>query len=226
MNLSFVLVHPAVSENIGSTARAIKVMGYNDLRIVNGADHLNKHALMLAHGSHDILEQALTFNTLQEAISDHDVVIGTSAKSRNSIVKSIDISTLKTNIMQDFADSKIAIVFGCEESGLSNEDLQMCHLVSHIPLATTFPSLNLSQAVMLYAYELSSIKATNDTNIRNIVPEQNQLAAIDNKLKKVFTKLNIEHNVSLCGKIRQKVLHMNYDNIQLVHSVANKTLDL
>ena len=82
MNISFILVEPAVPENIGAAARAIKTMGFNDLRLVNPCDHLDMRAKMLAHASHEILENAKIFTNLSDAIADLDFTIATSAKQR------------------------------------------------------------------------------------------------------------------------------------------------
>ena len=82
MEVSFILVEPAGPENVGAAARAIKTMGFDDLRLVNPCDHLDMKARMLAHASNDILENAKVYQSFEEAIKDIDFVFATSAKQR------------------------------------------------------------------------------------------------------------------------------------------------
>jgi tRNA/rRNA methyltransferase len=118
MNISFILVEPAVPENVGAAARAIKTMGFTDLRLVNPCNHLDMKAKMLAHASHDILENAKIYPILSEAIADLDFVIATSAKQRW-----VKLDIIPSNQIHKFLEekensiSRIGIVFGREESG-------------------------------------------------------------------------------------------------------------
>ena len=82
MKISFVLVEPATPGNIGSATRALKTMGFESLLLVNPCDHLSNEARKLAYGSHDLLESAKVFNSLEEAIDNMDLVIATTAKKR------------------------------------------------------------------------------------------------------------------------------------------------
>ncbi len=82
MKICIILNHPTTPENIGAAARALKTMGFSDLRLVDPCDHLSDRAHWLAHGSEDILESAQVFNSITAAISDIDFLIGTSAKKR------------------------------------------------------------------------------------------------------------------------------------------------
>ena len=158
MEFYFILVEPSVPGNIGSAARAIKIMGFRHLWLVKPCDHLDKEAIKMAHGSTDILKTARIFESLQEALSNIDLVIGTSAKKRTAHEDYIDCSLLPEIILKkgNSIDSS-AIVFGREESGLTNDELKKCDIVTHIPMITEYPSANLAQAVMIYAYILSGL---------------------------------------------------------------------
>jgi len=152
----FVLVSPAVPANVGAAARAIKTMGFKQLRLVRPCDYLSPPARLLAHASGDILENAGVYGQLEEALSDVSLSVATTAKRRNVGQKKV----YSRDIAGFIADKgktlhRVAIVFGGEESGLTNEETRLCHVVSKIPLAAPYPSLNLAQAVMVYAYELS-----------------------------------------------------------------------
>ena len=158
MDIRFVLVAPAVAGNVGASARALKTMGFRGLRLVGSELHRQEEALWTAHGSRDILENAEVFASLREALADRDFVIATTARRRGLRHEYHPAGTLEEMIRRKGgAALRPALVFGPEESGLSNADLQLCDCLSSIPLAAPQPSLNLSQAVMLYAYLLSPL---------------------------------------------------------------------
>ncbi len=160
MEIIFILSHPAVEENIGAAARAIKTMGFKHLRLVSPADYLSVNARKLAHGSLDILERARCFETTEEAVSDLDYLIGTTAKRRNIRQEYVPAGDLQTFLgSREKMIRQTGILFGSEESGLSNAEIALCDILSYIPLAAPWPSLNLAQAVMLYSWELSSLQA-------------------------------------------------------------------
>lgn len=153
-NLVFVLVEPARPENVGAAARAIKTMGFNELRIVGGCD-LAPEAYWLAHQSQEILDQARRFPSLDAALQDVDFSIATGARRRRvrdrylSPEESITQLAAKAGHVQ-----RAAFVFGRESSGLTGEEIARCDACSTVPMVATQPSLNLAQAVMLYAWEL------------------------------------------------------------------------
>jgi len=156
MNFYFILVEPLLPENIGSCARAMKTMGFTNLRVVNSKRHFNERAAWLAHGSVDILRGAELFSTLNEAVKDIDIIIGTTARIRRikkhylAPEEVAEILKQKLRIV-----TSVGIVFGREDRGLLNREIELCDVVSHIPMKQKFPSLNLAQAVMIYAYALS-----------------------------------------------------------------------
>ena len=158
MKIVFILVEPAVPENVGAAARAFKTMGFNDLRLVNPCDYLSVDARKLAHASNDILENASVYNTLEEALHDIDFAFATSARDRW-----IKLDIIDSHEMPKFIEGKgdtisnVAVVFGREESGLTNHEINLCQRVTTIPLKTKYPSLNPAQSVMVYAYILSGI---------------------------------------------------------------------
>ena len=158
MEYHFILSPPALSENIGAAARAIKTMGFSSLRLISPAGHLTMNARKLAHGSTDILEKAQVFDNTPDALAGLDLVIGTTAKKRNIRQEYIPVRELSAFIEEKSNTAgSVGILFGGEESGLSNEEIGMCDILSYIPIAAPFPSLNLAQAVMVYAYELTGV---------------------------------------------------------------------
>jgi len=133
MDLYFILVKPAVPGNIGAAARAINTMGYSRLRLVAPGDYLGQEARMLAHASEEILESAQVYERLKEAIADLDLTVATTAKTRDARVAYFTASEIPGVIRaKGHAVNKIGLVFGREESGLTNDEIRSCDLVSSI----------------------------------------------------------------------------------------------
>lgn len=150
-NLHFVLVEPQSPGNIGSVARALKTSGFEKLILVNPCPLDQPELRMLAHRSLDIVENAHIVSTFEEAVSDKKLVIGTTMRSRSFKFPLFSPEEICEKILSA-ANQPLAIVFGTEKNGLSNEQLLQCHLHSSVPTATQNPSLNLAQAVLVYAH--------------------------------------------------------------------------
>ena len=152
-----VLVNPARPENIGFICRAMKTNGFDRLFIVGKEiDLFETNARKTAYAAHDVLEKVVWFDSMKEAAGRFDMLVGTTAKSRTVRKDTLNVDKVG-ELLTDKGDSisSAALVFGSEESGLSAADLAYCDVVSTIPLATSYPSLNLSQAVLIYLYEAS-----------------------------------------------------------------------
>lgn len=225
MQITFVLVEPAVPANVGAAARAIKTMGFRSLHLVNPCNHLSEEAIMLAHGSFDVLSQAGIFHSLTDAVSGVDLVIGTTAKKRRYRFDYHPAGQLPTILNgKGNAIQKVALVFGREESGLHGEELEACHLLSTIPLADSYPSLNLSQAVMLYAYVLSPFA------IARIQPEpqprnEEGFRALLQKSESVLNDLGFNPGSTLYQRIMDRLILLGEDDIHLLHSICSAYLE-
>ena len=153
MDIVFVLVEPARGENIGAAARAIKTMGFEELRLVNPGDMTSAH--WVAHHSQDVLGQASHYPTLAAALKDVDLSIASTARRRLQKDRYVDADQCAALLAEKASSLKrAALVFGREASGLTGEEVDQCDLATRIPLAQAQPSLNLAQAVMVYAWEL------------------------------------------------------------------------
>ncbi len=150
-----VLVEPTLPENVGSVARAMNNMGVEALRLVNPCDYRSDAAKCLAAHSSEILENAVCFSSLEEAIADASFVIGTTARARDRFATLVDLPQLPALIPS--GAGSIALVFGRESSGLTNQELACCHQLVCIPTFGQTKSLNLAQAVMVVLYELSRV---------------------------------------------------------------------
>lgn len=226
LKISFILVEPAVPGNVGAAARAIKTMGFSDLRLVNPCDHLNQEARLLAHASSEILEKALVFRSLQEALADIDFSVATSAKRRNvkeDIILSYDLPAFIRK--KGEAIKHVAVVFGREESGLTNEEISLCHRISKVPLQTYYPSLNLAQTVMIYAYELSEFSITGLKQKKHHPAGEASLQAMLERTELLLNHLDLGPNRLIHGRILERLTELGRDDINLIHSVTGKLLE-
>ncbi len=215
----FILVDAAREENIGAAARAIKTMGISKLCLVNPvADHLGERARATAHGSNDILEKALIFRKLPDAIAGIDLVIGSTAKKRSVAETYYPVENLPKIILdKEDAIKNVAIVFGGEESGLSNEQLAQCHLLSTIPMYRKYPSLNLAQSVMVYATYLSKVTLTWKKKTLH-PPVESELPIIRNKARQILADVDMQPENLIYPRIMERLMLMKKDDINLFHS--------
>lgn len=151
-HLRIVLVETTHPGNIGATARAMKNMGLSDLALVAPKIFPSSEAVARASGADDILEQARVCNDLQEAIADCSLIIGASARLRSIAWPQLDPDECARLVTR--SPTRTAILFGREHSGLTNEELERCHYLLHIPCNPEFSSLNVAAAVQIVAYEL------------------------------------------------------------------------
>ena len=158
MQLAFVLVEPKVPENVGAAARALCTMGFGELWLVNSDLHTRPEAHWLAHGSDHILDNARIFPDLASVRNSVDLLMATSAKPRHNRQDWHPPGQLRS-VLADKGEAvaTAALVFGREDRGLANDELALCDLLTGIPMKVSYPSLNLAQSVMLYAWELSGL---------------------------------------------------------------------
>ena len=152
--IQIVLVETSHSGNIGSTARAMKTMGLSYLRLISPKQEIDEQAIALAAGAKDVLEQAQVFNSFDQAIADCQLVIGTSARLRHLQSSLIEPRACGELTIQRAKQGKVAIVFGRERVGLTNEELLKCHYHLNVPTNAEYGSLNLAMAVQLVSYEV------------------------------------------------------------------------
>lgn len=152
-NIRVVLVGTSHPGNIGSTARAMKTMGLSNLYLAEPRAEPDGQSIALAAGASDILKHLTRVDSLQEAIADCSLVIATSARSRTLDWPMLDPREAGQKLTHESLNSKVAIVFGRENHGLSNEELQQCSYHVAIPANPEYSSLNLAQAVQIICYE-------------------------------------------------------------------------
>ena len=153
-DIRIVLVQTTHPGNIGATARAMKNMGLKQLYLVDPKDYPSIVALARAASALDILDDAVVTGTLAEAIADCSLVIGTSARQRSMPVPLLNPQECAEKALAARHTNKVALVFGREDSGLSNEELLLCNYHVQIPANPDYSSLNVASAVIVLAYEL------------------------------------------------------------------------
>ena len=154
-NVYFVLVEPGEPGNIGASARAIKNMGFRNLCLVKPPAGITEEGRWFARNANDVLDSAEVFASLDAGIRDKAVVVGTTRRvgKRRGAILPVEKGTAR---IRELAESnKVAILFGRETRGLYNEEVEECGFMIRIPSSELQPSLNLSQAVLIIAYELS-----------------------------------------------------------------------
>lgn len=153
-NVRIVLLETSHPGNIGSSARAMKTMGLSRLYLVNPKHFPDSRATDMSAGADDLLTSAVVTDTLSQALSGVQLVIGASARARGVGLPPLSPSDCASFVCEQADDTEVALIFGRECSGLTNEELMLCHYHMNIPSVEGYSSLNLSQAVQIMAYEL------------------------------------------------------------------------
>lgn len=152
----FVLVNTSHPGNIGAAARAIKNMGLSRLVLVEPRDFPSDQAVWRAAGALDVLEKAVVVETLDEAIADCRLVVGTSARGRRIPWPLFSPRECGDKVYSEAKNNEhdVAIIFGREDRGLTNDELHKCHYHVHIPANPAYSSLNIASALQVIAYEI------------------------------------------------------------------------
>lgn len=154
-NVRFVLVEPRSAGNIGASARALKNLGFSRLVLVRPqCDHTASEARKMAVDARDLLDGVTRHDNLDGALAGAGIVVGTSRRMGKHRRPHWRFDELSDELARSTAGGEIAVVFGREDHGLSDVELDHCTHLAHLPAAAAYPSFNLSQAVLLCAYEL------------------------------------------------------------------------
>jgi tRNA (cytidine32/uridine32-2'-O)-methyltransferase len=154
MNVRIVLVGARHPGNIGAAARAMKTMGLAKLALVAPQRYPAPEAGAMAAAAVDLLARAQVFATVREAVADCGLIVGTTARARHLPWRVVEPREAAPEIVAAARHGSVAVLFGAERTGLSNEDIEQCHRLLRIPSDEAYPSLNLAMAVQIVAYEL------------------------------------------------------------------------
>ncbi len=152
--IQIILVGTQHPGNIGAAARAMKTMGLSRLKLVQPQRFPDREAYAMAAGADDLLDAAEVFESLAEAMADCRFALGCTARRRGISLPEYRPREAAQRMLAESSDCAVALVFGRERTGLSNEELQRCHAAVHIPANPDYSSLNLAAAVQILAYEL------------------------------------------------------------------------
>lgn len=162
-NIRIVLVNTTHPGNIGATARAMKNMGLSNLTLVAPKHFPHPEADARSSRAEDILESAVVVEELEQAIEGCHLVVGTSARGRHipwPLVNPRELVAAVSKSVEFNPDAQVAILFGREDRGLTNEELHLCHMHVHIPTNPDFSSLNVAAAVQVISYEMRMALST------------------------------------------------------------------
>lgn len=155
-HIAILLVAPENPDNIGAVARALKNMGFSDLRLIKPPKGWRTKSKKMAMSAADILKKSQVFDSLAKAVQDLSFVLGTTRRSRGGRGAFLPFPKVISDVRIQSKNEKIGIVFGCESKGLANDAVDFCDCLTTIPTAEVYPSLNLAQAVMVMLFAISS----------------------------------------------------------------------
>lgn len=188
--IRIVLVHTQHPGNIGSTARALKTMGFRQMTLVAPLRFPHPEAVALAAGADDLLDGAVIAPDLATAVAGCRWVLGSTATQRAVPMPELTPREAAAQLVAASAEGDVALVFGPERTGLENRELQLCHASVCIPTDADFSSLNLAQAVQVLAYELrlAALAAAGQDALPE--PERDEPPATHDELERYFAHLD------------------------------------
>jgi TrmH family RNA methyltransferase len=183
--VAFVLVRTKNAGNIGAAARALRNMGFADLRLVAPRADADRVASELAAHGRELLAQSPRYQTLDEALHDRTLAIGTTCRGGAYRSGVTPVREAAAELTQDNSRERIALVFGPEDHGLSNDELASCQRLVIIPTTPDYPSLNLAQAVMVVAWELFMSRQETRVSTQGDVPVLAPLSTVEAMLRRL-----------------------------------------
>ncbi len=220
--IRIVLVNPSHPGNIGAAARAMKNMGLNRLYLVAPEKFPHPEAIFRSAGADDILAQAVVTADLSQALSGCEYIYAASARARRLDWPVCDVRQCAMQLAENQFQHETALVFGRESSGLTNEELALCHVHVSIPSEKEFKSLNLAAAVQIFTYELRMAWLSNQTLVkeeRNNLATHEQLTRFYNHLES--TLINLEYLNPSRPKLLMLRLHRLFNRAFLDSSEIN-----
>lgn len=193
-SVSILLVEPENPDNIGAASRAIKNMGFSNLRLVKPPKGWMRKAKKMSMSAYDVTQQAEVFETVKDAVADLHAVIGTTRRFGPKRGAFLPWNSMLGKIPELAVKGPLGVMFGKESKGLDNASLRLCDWVTTIPANPEYPSLNLSQAVLVVCYELSRIFSGEKTQYEtgmNFVSKEEELEVLG-RLQQALQALGYE----------------------------------
>ncbi|MCJ7618520.1 MAG: RNA methyltransferase, partial [Desulfobacterales bacterium] len=224
-NISIVLKQPRCPENIGAAARAIRNMGIGKLVLVNPINcDLTKVMKLATHAATEVVEQIEFYEELKEALLPYNYVVGTTARTGKHRQSINNPSKLAQILIPVSEDNDIAIVFGPEDRGLSNEDISYCDVLVNIPTAD-FSSINLAQAVMIICYEIFNARCAESHDFLPRLADRHELEGMYDQLKDILVRIsyiNPENPDYWMNKLRHFFtrLHLQSREVSIIRGIC------
>ncbi|URL07121.1 tRNA (cytosine(32)/uridine(32)-2'-O)-methyltransferase TrmJ [Avibacterium sp. 21-595] len=222
-NIRIVLVETSHSGNIGSAARAMKTMGLSQLYLVAPKQGVDEQAIALAAGADDVVRNAVIVPTFDQAVADCEFVIGTSARLRHLQSTLLEPRACAEKTIAFAKQHKVAIVFGRERIGLTNEELLKCRYHLTIPANPDYSSLNLAMAVQLICYELRMAWLEENkkdvdlslSSIESTYPTAQELEYFFAHTERLYQQLGFIQNQGVMKKLRRLYLRAEVEKNEL-----------
>jgi TrmH family RNA methyltransferase len=194
-NIVFIIVKPVYLGNIGAVARAMKNFALSDLRLVSPPkNYKDAEARKMAVGAFDILKNASVFESLEDALKDVAVSVGTTSGKQRKLIPA-PLAEISPSLLESANSNKVAFILGDERDGLRQEELNRCHHIVTIPTSEALPSLNLAQAACIIGYELSR-SGNNFPRSTRQSGDELSTGANDDELLQLFGQLSDSVNFS------------------------------
>lgn len=188
-----ILFEPREPGNIGSVARAMKGMGLSQLYLVNPVPFRDAKATWyMAHGATDVIESCQVVDVLEEALGGIQFLVGTTHRKRGErLAPCVPVRKAAQQIASTSQNQRVAVLFGREDFGLSSGQVSMCQITASVPMATKNPSLNLAQAVQIFAYEIFLASITQMPTEEYEYAEVNEIEAFYGRVTNLLNTVGV-----------------------------------
>ncbi|MGE0581997.1 MAG: RNA methyltransferase [Steroidobacteraceae bacterium] len=206
-DIRFVLVGTQHPGNIGAVARAMKNMALERLVLVRPREFPHAEAVARASGAGDILAAARVVDSLDAAIGDCGLVIATTAREREYNHRVIDVHDAALRVVREAAHGPVAVLFGGERAGLSNDEIDAAHLLARIPANPAYTSLNIAMAAQLIAYEIHRARGARVEAAPGAVPlaTVNEMEHFFGHLEAVLAEIDFRDRTASGTNLKQRL---------------------
>ncbi|MCU7798939.1 MAG: tRNA (cytosine(32)/uridine(32)-2'-O)-methyltransferase TrmJ [gamma proteobacterium symbiont of Lucinoma myriamae] len=242
-NIRVVMINTSHPGNIGAAARVMKNMGLSRLYLVNPKQFPNYEATAMASGADDLLTKATVCSSFEEALAGCHLVLGTTARERKLQHDFIDGREAGALSIKEAQEREVALVFGRERTGLTNEEVGLCHKLINIPTNPDYQSLNVASAVQIVTYEvMMSLYAQNDSTTKENNQEVSQEESIEyassDNMERFYQHLQetlvdidflrLQQSPQLMPKLRNiyNRIRIKQEELNILRGILNKTQQL
>lgn len=242
-NIRVVMINTSHPGNIGAAARVMKNMGLSRLYLVNPKQFPNYEATAMASGADDLLTKATVCSSFEEALTGCHLVLGTTARERKLQHDFIDGREAGALSIKEAEEREVALVFGRERTGLTNEEVGLCHKLINIPTNPDYQSLNVASAVQIVTYEvMMSLYAQNESTTQENKQEVSQEESIEyassDNMERFYQHLQetlvdidflrLKQSPQLMPKLRNiyNRIRLKQEELNILRGILNKTQQL